>query len=90
MIGKNRQVKEKIKQVKARGTNEIVCHIHDEESRHVGTGVGQNMEEALVRAVGSASKSRRGEALDIGDFGCGTTEDEAHQNAIRPRRKNSF
>lgn len=81
-----RAVEEKVDEMKARSTNEMVCHIHDERDRHIGTGVGEDMEEALKRAAGSASQSKRGEALDIGGFGCGTTPDEAHERAVKEKQ----
>jgi len=76
----------------------MYCHYHNKENEHVGTGVSRSgkrkerVKEAAQRAIGSAldseSRTRLGvENLERGSMGCGATNKEAHQNALKA---NSF
>jgi len=64
------------------GPDDVVCHVHDSNNRHVGTGEGSDASKALGNAVVDANEGRNN-MVDGGSFGCSESGEEAHQKAIR-------
>lgn len=63
--------------------DKIVCHVHDQDNVHVGTGIGSSAKEALANGVRSGAESRQGQMLRKGSFGCSEVEEEAHELALK-------
>lgn len=59
--------------------NNIVCHFHDEQNQHIGTGVGDTAEEAMTRSIKSGLQAKK--AVSRGSVGCDTKESIAHDKA---------
>lgn len=56
---------------------DYVCHIHDSRNRHIGTGRDK---DSPVTALSEAANDA-GEVPEKGSFGCGTTDEQAHERA---------
>lgn len=57
----------------------MICHLHDSNNRHVGTGRGSDKLEAMDEAVKSVAD--KGSVPKKGSFGCGDEQSIAHKKA---------
>lgn len=61
---------------------EVVCHYHNEENQHKGTGKAENHIEAATKALEAKPVvPLTKKTITKGTIGCGKTEEEAHRNA---------